>query len=1059
MPAHYFTVCLNNLVMRIHVFAWRQMIRLSIYALTCFLLVNTVHAQTQPDSTRRDTIPGDSARYRLTGKITDSSNNPIGGVSITVNGTSRGTTSALDGSYSIAVSSGDSLTFSSVGYIDKTMAVQGRTTLNIFLSAAAGQSLAQVVVVGYGTQKKVDVTGSTVTVNGADISKQSVVSVDQALQGRVAGLNVVNSGTPGAPSIMQLRGVNSVSGSTAPIYVVDGLITNDISYLDPAQIDKIDILKDASSLAIFGVNAGNGAIMITTKKGRSGRARISYTGYVGIQHTTHLIKMANAAQYAQLTNEQYRNAGNPPPFTDSALGKGTDWYKQILRTSIIHSNDIGISGGSQYNTYNFGAGFIGTEGTVKQTDYNNLRMHLSDEYKFGKILKLGTNINLSRYEQKNPFLANNLVKEAYNYDPTVVPFADGKFGVSPYTNSANPAGDLHYNDQDKLTGQRISGNVYGELSLFRYFTFRTDFDLDYNTSTEKKYTPSFFISANQQNQTSTLESWQYRLTNWYWRNYLTYDETIAGDHHITATAGIEARQTDNSTVYLKAKSVPGASPATEYFNLGDPSSFIIADGAVANAVFSYYGRLSYSYKDRYLLNANIRSDYSSQYPSNHRNIVSPAVGVGWRISEEDFMKGLRNVFDELKLRYSWGRLPNANLPNSYIAFPQIGTLVGQGGTQPVFGGALNAGVTALNVPNPTLSWEYTEESDPGLEAAFLNHRLSIEADYFIRRTHNLVINVPIPSQSGAVNTEYENAGTVQNKGFEFIATWNSKHRPFSWNVSVNFATLQNKMIFVQSGDSIPGGGLGNGYQATITRQGLPIGTFYGYKAIGVFQTPEQLSSTPHTSAAQVGDLIYQDVNKDGVIDNADRLNLGSAIPKFTYGVTSNFSWRHWDLTIDLQGVLGNKLYNGNRSVRLAGYNFDLDQFTHRWHGPGTSNSYPAALNGSDSYAYPSSFFVESGSYFRIRNLQLGYDLPVAKKWGFTSFRIFANSQNLLTIFGYHGFNPEVTGVSPNPLANGIAQTSNGSITASANGQALNMGVDLSTYPIRAVYNLGLTLGF
>jgi hypothetical protein len=267
------------------------------------------------------------------------------------------------------------------------------------------------------------------------------------------------------------------------------------------------------------------------------------------------------------------------------------------------------------------------------------------------------------------------------------------------------------------------------------------------------------------------------------------------------------------------------------------------------------------------------------------------------------------------------------------------------------------------------------------------------------------------------------------------------------------------MINVQNGDSIPGGSLGNGYLATITRQGLPIGTFYGYKAIGVFQTTEELSSTPHTSAAQVGDLIYRDVNKDGVIDNKDRVNLGSAIPKFTYGINTNFSWRGWDLSIDMQGVLGNKIYNGNRSVRLAGYNFDLDQFTHRWHGQGTSNSYPAALNGSDSYAYPSSFFVESGSYFRIRNLQVGWYLPMAKKWGLTTFRVFANAQNLLTIFGYHGFNPEVTGVSGNPLANGIAQTSNGAITPAANGQALNSGVDLSTYPVHTTYNLGINLGF
>jgi TonB-dependent SusC/RagA subfamily outer membrane receptor len=447
-----------------------------------------------------------------------------------------------------------------------------------------------------------------------------------------------------------LRGVNSVSGSTAPIYVVDGLITTDISFLDPAQIEKVDVLKDASSLAIFGVNAGNGAIMITTKKGRTGKARVSYNGYVGVQTTTHLIKMANAAQYAEFTNEQYRNAGNPIPFTDSALGAGTNWYKQVLRTALIHSNDVNVSGGSQYNTYSFGAGYIYTGGTIKKTDYQNLRLHVGDEYRFGKVLKVGENLNFSRYIQNAPFLSQTLVKEAYNYDPTVTPFSNGKYGVSRFTNSANPLGDLNYNNNDKLTGERLSGNVYGELDILRYFTLRSDFTLDYNTSTEKKYTPAYFISANQQNATSTLYQWQYRLTNWYWRNYITYDENIADMHHVTVTAGIEARETNDNTTYLTAKNVPGASSAEQYFNLGDPSSYIITDGAIANSVFSYYGRLSYAFKDRYLLNANIRSDYSSQYPSNHRNIISPAVGVGWRISEEPFFEGWKDAVNNLKLR-------------------------------------------------------------------------------------------------------------------------------------------------------------------------------------------------------------------------------------------------------------------------------------------------------------------------------------------------------------------------------------------------------------------------
>ena len=440
---------------------------------------------------------------KITGKVTGANGEPLTGVSITIQGSSRGTTTDNYGEYTLLVPQDATLIISYIGYTDQEIKVNSQSVINVKL-VPSNKALNEVVVVGYGTQKKVDATGANATVSGDAISKQPIVSVDQALQGKVAGLNVTNSGVPGSPSTIQLRGVNSISGNTSPIYVVDGTITYDISYLDPNQIEKVDVLKDASSLAIFGVNAGNGAIMITTKKGKIGRPKVTYNGYVGVQQTNHLIKMANASQYAELTNEQYRTLGNPIPFTDSLLGTGTNWYDQVLRTAIIHSNDIIISGASESNSYNLGAGFIKSQGTVKQTDYDNLRMHLGDEYKLSRIFKVGENINLTRYQQDNPTLSDNVIKEAYNYDPTVVPFANGSYGVSKYTNSGNPVADLAYLNQDKLIGTRISGNVYAEAAFLKHFTFRSNFDLDYNTSKEKKYTPVYDVSANQQNTNSSL---------------------------------------------------------------------------------------------------------------------------------------------------------------------------------------------------------------------------------------------------------------------------------------------------------------------------------------------------------------------------------------------------------------------------------------------------------------------------------------------------------------------------------------------------------------------------
>lgn len=996
----------------------------------------------------------DVADITVKGKVTSESGAPLSGVSVQVKGTARGTTTDAEGNYTISVNEQATLVYSYVGYDNQEIAVAGKTEINVQL-APTKRELDQVVVVGYGTQRKVNNTGSNVTVGGDAIARQPVVAVDQALQGKVAGLNVTNSGVPGAQSAIRLRGVNSVTGSTAPIYVVDGTITNDISYLNPGDIDKVDVLKDASSLAIFGVNAGNGAIMITTKKGRTGKARVTYSGYVGIDHVTKLVKMANASQYAQITNEQARATGTAIPFPDSSLGEGTNWYKQILRTALLHSHDINISGGSEYNTYNFGAGFISQEGTIKQTDYNKVTLRLNDEYKISKTFKVGENIGMSRYEQNNPALSATVVKEAYNYDPTVVPFANGKYGVSKFTNSGNPVADINYNNIDKLTGLRIVGNVYGEASFLKHFTFRSSFSLDYNNSTEKKYTPVYNVSGSQQNLTSTLVQYEYGITNWFWNNVLTYDQTFGKIHHITAVAGTEARETNITNTTLTAKNVPNVSDATRYFSLGDPSSFQIKDDPSSYSVFSYIGRVNYALMDRYLINGTIRSDYASVYPSNHRNIVSPSIGAGWRISEEEFMQNLKPVLSNLKLRYSWGRLPNANLPESTIPYTTIGTILPTEGnaTQPVFGGSLQPGIAPTSVPNPDLTWEYTQESDWGLEAGFFNNKLTIEADYFVRKTRNLVMSVPIPAQSGPISTQYVNGGTVQNKGFEFAANWKDNSHPLKYTIGINLATLRNKMLYVQGNTFIQGGSLGNGYLATRTQQGWPVATYFGYQVIGVIQNQQQLNSVPHTSAAQVGDFIYKDQNGDGVIDDKDRINLGSNIPKLTYGLNATFSYHNFDLAIDLQGVYGNKIYNGNRSVRLTGFNFDEDSYKNRWHGEGTSNSYPAALNGSDSYAFPSSFFVESGSYFRLRNLQVGYNVPIggAKKWGMSSLRIFASAQNLLTIYKYKGFNPEVIGVAVTSVANGLPSNNNNT--------AINSGVDLSTYPLHTTYNFGINVGF
>lgn len=999
---------------------------------------------------RDGSTAGEVVQAVVTGRVMGDSGVALQGVTVQVKGTSRGTTTNEQGNYSINAAESDILVFSYVGYDSQEIPVAGKSTVDVTL-ALSKQELNQVVVVGYGTQRKLDVTGSVVQVKGEEISKQASINPISALQGKVAGVQITNAGAPGSSPQILIRGTGSILGTTAPLYIVDGVWFTDISFLNPADIENISILKDASAESIYGIRAANGVVLISTKKGRiNGKATINYNAYAGWQHVTNEIDMANANQYATLVNEKAVYVGGDSILKAGDYGKGTDWYKQVLRDAMVTSHQLSIAGGSEKSSYNFSLGYLNQDGIVATNNYQRFTASLQNDFQVFKNLKVGYTI-VSAYS-KSKDIPGGIFHDVYAGAPVIpVRYNDGKYGdPADYALGSalsNPQATLD-NYYQRSKNYRFTGNAYAELKFLQHFTLRSSVGGEFGQGEVYNYAPEYYATAAQNSKQSTLGITTSDTRNWILENTLTYTNRF-GDHNLTLLAGQSAQRNRNYYMTGTAYNVPFNTSADLYLKLASTTNskgettvtsgppYSVTDGGDLYTNASYFGRINYSFKDRYLVNASIRTDGFSRFIGDQRWGTFPSVGLGWVVSNEDFMRG-QKIFDVLKLRGSWGKIGNAIVPFA----PSILTVDQGANLTAVFGGVYNTGASVTSVVPPVTYWEHGDGIDAGLEASFLNRKLTVEADWYNRKTKQAIFYVPLLSSVGTSGSNIlGNQADIQNTGVELAVTWRDNvSKDFSYSISGNIAYNQNEVTNVLSGATpIYGGGGGatGGAFTTITILGRPIGDFYGYQVTGIFQNQAEVDKSVQKGTAKPGDFIYKDVNGDGTISGKDRVDLGNPNPKYVYGLSTNWQYKAFDLTVDVQGIAGVSVYNANQGIRYGNENFSLDFYNNRWHGEGTSNKYPSANIGGNQNYLPNSFFVEDGSYIRIRNLQLGYSLPggLMQKWNLQKLRVYANAQNPFNFFKYKGFSPEV------------------------GGSPTNAGIDTNVYPLYATYNFGINLTF
>jgi TonB-linked SusC/RagA family outer membrane protein len=1009
----------------------------------------------------------------VTGRVTDEKGIGMPGVNVLVKGTSNGTATDNNGDYTLsAPDENGTLLFSFIGYVTQEVPINNRSTINIALALDLS-ALQEVVVVGYGTQEKKDVTGSVGTISGKEIASLPVASVDQALQGKLAGVYVsTNSGEPGGGVSIRVRGMGGF-GASEPLYVIDGVIItyndsntsyNPLATLNMADIESINVLKDASASAIYGARAGNGVVIITTKRGKEGRPRLSFDTYVGFQKVARKLDMMNASEYASFSNDAYA-AANQPPFSKFAnpasLGTGTNWQDAIFRTAPIQNYQFSLSGGSDKNQYLISTGYLKQDGTIIGSVFDRYSLRVNLDNKITSRLKIGNSLTLSR--TYNEALPNNdkfggIVAQAIRRSPTLPIYdANGGWGGPdaldlPYLGrTANPVRIALLND-NRTERIRGLGNMYVELEVIRDLYLRTSLGIDYLLTNNNSFGPTWKEGVLD-NNIPYASATKNTLANIMSENTITYKKTFQSKHHLEVLAGYTAQLSTFESVSASSKNHLTNTVTT--IDAGDPNPDRQAYGTKGQSSYlSYLGRINYAFQDKYLFTANVRRDGSSVFSSLHKYAIFPSFSAGWRISEEHFMAGIP-VISDLKLRGSWGQVGiDGNLGNG----TEYATIAS--GYLYNFGHTAYPGMAANRVPNSNLKWETVTQSDVGIDLGLLDNRISLTADYFLKRYTNMITERLIPIYAGIVSDSfYEsqvsqpiNSATVINKGFEFSLNYRKSQGAFTYNLGVNMTTFNNNVVKLDN--EIVGGNTGNTPQGTLTRtvKGRSVGEFYGWLTEGIFQNQNEVNqanalgdpAVPYQNGStSPGDYRFKDLNGDDVINDKDRTYLGSPIPDFTYGLQANFGFKQFDLSLFFQGVHGNKIANVNRFITESsgGTENKSRDMLQRWTDTNPSYTYPRAIatdpNFNDRF---SNRFVENGSYLRLRNIQLGYKLSpsILQKLSIHSLRVYLSAQNLITLTKYKGFNPDI----------GAQNQSN-----------LNYGVDNSVYPQSITFLGGVNLEF
>lgn len=1018
---------------------------------------------------------------QITGKVlSKATGEALAGASVRIKGTDKGTVTDATGHFVITAPKGTVLVISFLGEEVQEYKVTGDLAPTIALSEKAG-NLEDVVVVGYGTQKKSVVTGAISTIKSKDMENMPSSRVDQVLQGRAAGVTVTqSSGAPGSAPTVNIRGITSINGNT-PQYIVDGIVVDQggLDYLNPADIENIEVLKDAASTAIYGSKGGPGVVLITTKHGKAGTSTISYTGSYGVQAVAHKLDLLNATEYATLRNESALAAGKAAPFSNpQALGAGTDWQSTIFDNSArVQNHQLAFSGGSEKGTYYASVGYFDQQGIVAPSisNYQRLTVRANTEGKIRKWLTIGENLGFSYIKSQGSLNTNSEfggpLSSAINLDPTtpVIETDPNVLSQTPYSNQpvvlspsgkpygistqvgqeiTNPLAYVWTQQGNYGWSDNLTGNAYVNITPYKGFTFTSSFNVKKAFYGSQSFTPIYFLNSSTNNTVNTSfyrDAAQNML--WNWDNTLTYTHNF-GEHHVMAEVGTVAQEwssaTDVNAQYLGLQ-VPTYQQAS--FNYSLPPAQRIGGGYEGQLIrgTSLIARVTYNYAEKYLLTANFRRDGSSLFGPNNKYGNFPGASVGWIPTKEDFFP-TSSAINYLKIRAGFG--VNGNNPISPFLYES--TMGGNRNYAFGPGGTVAIGYSPNAPANPDLKWEQNGQFDAGFDATLYKH-FTASFDYFYKWTNGMLLTIQIPGYSGASGNPTGNVANMNNKGAELELGYNNKIGDVNLSVGANVTYVQNTVTSIGSNSFLTGATFqASSYEISRIAVGQHIDEFYGFKTQGLFQTPADVANYvgkggPIQPGAKPGDFKYADLNGDGTITSADRTWLGNPIPDWLFGFNITASYKQFDLTVFGQGVAGNKIFQGYRRLDIGNANY-MSTALNRWTGPGTSNAYPRLVDGdpNGNFSNPTSLYLQDGSYLKIRSVRLGYNVPrnVLSMAGFSRIYVYVAGDNLVTFTKYNGFDPEVGG-------------SLGLNTGNAN----NYGVDNGIYPSARSFQVGLNLGF
>lgn len=966
------------------------------------------------------------------GVVKDQTGETVIGASVMEKGTTNGTITGIDGDFSLNMSPNGTLVVSFVGYKTQEVQVKGQKQLQVVLSEDA-EMLDEVVVIGYGTMKKSDLTGAVSSIGNKDIKDSPVSNLGQAIQGKISGVQIVDAGKPGDNVSIKIRGLGSINNCD-PLVVIDGVPTDlGLSSLNMADVERLDVLKDASATAIYGSRGANGVVMITTIRGTEGKGKLAVSANYSFQNATNVPSLLNAAQYAELSNDMMVNSGrnpNPEWANPSELGAGTDWMDELLRTGVMQNYTVSYSGGNEKSHYYVSGGFLDQSGIVKSVNYRRFTFQSNSDAQVLKWLKFSNNITFSADTKKSGSYNIGDALKALPIYP--VKNEDGSWsgpdGNSEwYGSTRNPIGPTELN-KSQTDGYNFLANLTAELTFTKWLKFKSTFGYDAKFWFIDNFTPKYNWKPTPTEETSRYKSDNKSFT-YLWDNYFLFDHTFAEKHRVGLMAGMSAQWNTND--YLNAQKNVFMFDNVHEMDNGE-EMYAIGGNETEWALLSYMARVNYSYEDRYLLTATIRRDGSSRFGKKHRWGTFPSVSVAWRASQEKWFPK-NDYINDLKVRAGYGVTGSQASVGNYSYLASYNTSVYPFG---ISSGNQTALVSST-LANPYIHWEEVAQTNIGFDASLFNSRVMFSFDAYLKETRDMLVKASIPITSGFedTTTTYTNAGKVRNQGIEMSLHTINLTGELGWETNVTATYNKNKIKDLNSDVPYYINQINNSY-VTMLAKDYPINVFYGYVTDGIFQNQSEVNTHAVQPGAEPGDIRFRDLNNDGVINDSDRTVIGNPNPSWLFSMNNSLSYKGFELSVFLQGIAGNKIYNANNidnTGMAAAYNQTTDVLK-RWQGEGTSNSMPRAVFGDPNQnTRVSDRFVENGSYLRLKNITLSYTFP--KQWlqkaQIENARLSLSCENVATITGYSGFDPEV---------------------------GIN-GIDQNRYPISRTFSLGLNFNF